>query len=85
MSDIDAAVKDVLADALSLGDRARQFAPSTPLLGSLPELDSMAVVNVITVLEDRFGITIADDDVSAETFETVGTLSEFVRRKLADQ
>jgi len=42
----------------------------------------MAVVNVIAALEERFGILFEDDEVTAEMFETVGTLCEAVKRKL---
>ena len=75
-------VKTVLADSLQLGQRARSFTPSTQLLGSLPELDSMAVITVIGAIEQHFGIVVNDDEISAETFETVGSLCEFVDRKL---
>jgi acyl carrier protein len=49
-----------------------------PLLGSLPELDSMAVVSVMGALEEHFDIAISDDDISASTFETLGSLAAFV-------
>lgn len=75
-------VKIILANVLQLGDRAQRFNATTPLLGSLPELDSMAVVSVITGIEEFFGFAIHDDEISANTFETVGTLTEFVERKL---
>ena len=52
--------------------------PSTPLLDSLPELDSMAVLELILALEERFDITIEDDDITAEMFETLGSLATFV-------
>lgn len=77
------AVRSVLARTLQLGGRAATFEPSTALLGNLPELDSMAIVHVLTALEDHFGITIADDDVSADTFATLGGLASFVEQKLA--
>lgn len=54
----------------------------TPLLGSLPEFDSMAVATVIAGLEDRFDIIIEDDDLSVEVFETVGSLCALVDEKL---
>ena len=75
-------IKTMLADVLSLGARKSQLNESTPLLGSIPELDSMAVVNVINVMEDRFGISISDDEISADTFATLGSLVAFVRQKL---
>ena len=73
----------VLRDTLQLGERARSFDPSTRLLGSIPEFDSMAVVSVVGALEDHFDIVIDDDDISAETFETVGTVAALVEEKVA--
>jgi acyl carrier protein len=77
-------VTNILADVLSLGERKNSLKADSVLLGNIPELDSMAVVNVITALEDHFGITVDDDEISAQTFETVGTLTDFVEQKLAD-
>ncbi len=76
-------VKSILRDTLQLGDRAETLEPETALLGSLPELDSMAVVAVITGIEDSFGIVVEDDEISAETFETVGSLCAFIDLKQA--
>ncbi len=71
-----------LDEVLSLGGRAMAFTHATPLLGAVPELDSMAVVTLITSLEERFGITIDDDDIDGATFGTVGSLVSFVAAKL---
>ena len=72
-------VKNILTDVLSLDPaRAAALDENTQLLGSMPELDSMAVVSLIGALEEHFGIAIDDDDISASTFESVGTLRAFV-------
>ncbi len=71
----------VLDEVLSLKGRSASFNRDTPLLGAISELDSMAVVTLITTLEDRFDIVIEDDDVDGETFATVGTLADFVNGK----
>lgn len=76
-------VRNILSDVLSLGERKNQLRADSILLGNIPELDSMAVVNVITALEDYFGITVDDDEISAQTFETLGSLTRFVEQKLA--
>jgi acyl carrier protein len=73
----------VLDETLSLGGRALAMRSDTPLLGAVPELDSMAVVTVITTLEERLGIVIEDDDIDGSTFATVGSLADFVASKLA--
>ena len=55
----------------------------TQLLGSLPELDSMAVANLLLALEEHYGFEIEDDEISARHFATVDSLSQFVESKLA--
>jgi acyl carrier protein len=73
----------VLDEVLSLGGRARAFTRQTPLLGAIPELDSMAVVTLITTLEEQLGITVDDDDIDGDTFASVGSLVDFASGKLA--
>lgn len=55
----------------------------SPLYGALPDLDSIAVVNLMLAIEDRFGIVIEDDEVEESLFATLGSLTDFVRLKLA--
>ena len=76
-------VRSVVGSVLQLGDRTKKLNESSALLGAIPELDSMAVVNVITALEERFDITVADDEIGAATFETLGSLTRFVEGKVA--
>ena len=74
-------LKLILRDTLQLGDRAATLTASSALLGSIPEFDSMAVIAVLTAIESEFGITVDDDEMSAEVFETLGSLAQFVARK----
>lgn len=80
---VETDVLSVLDEVLSLGGRAKSFTRETHLIGAIPELDSMAVVTLITTLEERFGIVVDDDDIDGDTFATVGTLADFVAGKLA--
>ena len=75
-------VKAVLVETLGIEDRADSIDVSTELFGGLPELDSLAVLELITALEDRLGITVDDNDFNGEIFETLGSLTEFVEGKL---
>lgn len=79
---VRAEVLSLLDEVLSLRGRAAGFGDDTPLLGSIPELDSMAVVSLITAMEGRFGITVDDDEIDGDTFATVGKLRAFVESKL---
>jgi acyl carrier protein len=76
-------VRNLLRSALQLGDRADQLGPDSALLGGIAEFDSMAVVTVITQIEEQFGVRIDDDEISADTFATVGSLVQFLEGKLA--
>lgn len=78
---LEADVRAVLGQTLQLGDRANALRRESRLLGSLPELDSMAVVAVMTALEERFGIVIDDDEISADTFSTMGSLIDLIASK----
>ncbi len=79
---IEDSVRSVLSDVLGVShERAATFTDDTGLFGSLPELDSMTVANLLTELEDRLGITIDDDEVDGEMLETFGSLVTFSIRK----
>lgn len=75
-------IRQLIGEILQLGDRVWKLEPNTPLLGSIPEFDSMAVVTLVSALEERFGLQITDDEISAETFETMGKVHALVCEKL---
>lgn len=75
-------IRNLLAQTLQLGPRADSLTPDSPLLGALPELDSMAVVTILTAMEEHFGFIVDDDEISADTFATLGTLAAFVDQKI---
>lgn len=80
--DIKKEVLAILDEVLSLNGRAAAFELETPLLGAVPELDSMAVVGVINIMEERFGFIVEDDEIDGSSFASVGSLVEFVETKL---
>lgn len=77
-------IKRLVDGVLQLGPQMQNYDESTALLGNIPEFDSMAVVSVITAIEDNFGVIVEDDEMSADVFETLGTLTAFVNEKLAN-
>lgn len=81
--DIKSEVLAILDEVLSLRGRSSTFTLETALLGAIPELDSMAVVALITSMEERFGFIVEDDEIDGAAFATVGTLVGFVQGKLA--
>lgn len=75
------AVKAIIVETLGIEERAGTLKMSTPLFGSIPELDSFAVIELVTSLEERFGFQIEGSEFTGEIFETVGSLVEFVVNK----
>lgn len=83
MSDmVSVGIKAILIEVLGLDPGKVTIDRETRLLGSLPEFDSMAVVSVLTAIEDHFGIAVDDDEIDGALFETVGSLCQFVESKL---
>lgn len=86
MSDkVEKTVRAILSDMLGLpAAEVAKFDDGTELFGAIPELDSMAVAGLLTEMEDRLDITIDDDDVDGELFETFGNLVAFAKAKQAE-
>lgn len=78
-------IKNILADILNLGERKNSLNEDSVLLGNIPELDSIAVVNIITALEEYYNISIDDDEINAKTFESLSNLTHFVEQKLSQK
>jgi acyl carrier protein len=68
----------------AIGERAMplQWNAKTPLIGSIGELDSMALLAILTQIEADFDVKIDDSEISADIFESVGSLEAFVSEKL---
>jgi acyl carrier protein len=74
-------IRKVLRDSLQIGDRADELTEHSRLLGGIPEFDSVAVVGVVMALEEEYGLKISDRELSAELFETMGSLTHFISVK----
>ncbi len=75
-------IKQLLIDILSLDVIPTEMDDDALLLGDIPEFDSMAIVSVITALEESYGFTSADDELTAEVFESIETVVDFVQQHL---
>ncbi len=83
-TEVDLILRGVLRDVLGLGDeQVAGIEPATGLFGHLPELDSMAVVSLLTEIEDRLEITLEDDEIDGDLLENYGGLLDFVMAKRA--
>jgi acyl carrier protein len=62
--------------------RKRKLDASTPLLES-GVIDSQGVLEVVSFLEQTFGIQIADEELVPENFASIRCMASFVTRKFA--
>jgi len=82
MSEAIEFVKDLFRHQLQMGERADALTADSPIVGAIPEFDSVAVVSLITAIEEQLGVEIEDVEISGELFETVGSLADFVAEKM---
>lgn len=71
-------VKALVAETLGIVDRLDSMNASTGLFGSLPELDSMTVIELVTAIQEKFGFEVDQASLTMDAFETIGTLAAFV-------
>ncbi|MEO5707243.1 MAG: acyl carrier protein [Alteraurantiacibacter sp.] len=84
-AETDLILRGVLRDVLGLrAEQVDAFSHETGLFGHLPELDSMAVVSLLTEIEDRLDIVLEDDEIDGDLLETYGALLSFVIAKRSD-
>lgn len=74
-------MKGILRDTLQIGTRVDDMNDQSLLFGSIPEFDSVAVVSVVTSIEYEYKIKITDEELSADVFETLGSLRRFIASK----
>jgi acyl carrier protein len=76
----EAVVRDFLATNFPLGEDARGIDGSSPLLEA-GILDSTGVLELVDFLEDRFGITISDDELVPENLNSIDNVVRFLADK----
>lgn len=80
--DIQAEVISILQSTLGVAPGTIAADPETPVLGAIPEMDSMSVVSILVSLEEQYGVMVDDDEIDADVFATVGSLTRFLESKL---
>ncbi len=46
-------------------------------------LDSLGILELISFIEDKFGIRVSDEEILPENLDSIGGISRFILRKLA--
>lgn len=82
--------RDIVDDLVALVARElkidpESFGPETPLFENGLELDSFAVVDLVTRVETHFGIQLSDADFRPENFTDFKTLGGVVEGYVTDK
>ncbi|MBN1464150.1 acyl carrier protein [candidate division KSB1 bacterium] len=73
-------IKNLIQHTIDMNLTPEKLADDFKIAGDL--LDSMAVTNLILALEEYFGFTFSDEELSLETFSTFESLAAVVHKKL---
>jgi acyl carrier protein len=80
--EIEARVRTFLSNEVIVDD-AVQLDGSTPLLSGL--VDSIGLMELVSYLEDEFGVTLENQDVDAANFRTVGDIARLIGRRMRER
>ena len=80
LESLEAELKALIIEALVLEDMAPADLPrEEPLFGDGVGLDSLDALEIALALEEKYGITVDDDDEATKRrFATIASLAEFV-------
>src|SRR5262245_45347796 len=81
---IEQRIKQLLGSELKVNASViATITSDTPLLGRGVGLDSVETMALVLNIEEEFGISVPDTDMTATLFETLGTLTDYVLHKLS--
>ena len=73
--------RSIIRSCLQLADDVT-LDRDTYLMGNFAEFNSLTITTMIAEIEDQVDTEIDDDEISADIFETVGALADFVEEKM---
>ena len=77
---VSADIEQFILSELTQGRGITEIDPQENLL-SKGIVDSHGVMELVGFLEERYGITVGDEDLSPENFESLASIEAFVQRK----
>lgn len=71
-------LKELVADKLDINIGRDQIDPDAPLLEAGLKLDSLAIVELITLSEEKFGVEFGEDDLNMDAFASLRALASVI-------
>ena len=74
-------IKELIASELDANLTVAEIGEDASLFEDGLGLDSVAIVEFVTILEDRFNVQFSDMDLTSEMFRNISTIADFVIQK----
>ena len=84
IQDVETKIRKIIVENLELDVKARQVTNETPLIDGGLNMDSINVLELISLIEEEFGITVRDEDMSVELLGTIASLGAYVWKQLEE-
>ena len=78
--EIENKIKDYIAKNLLFSDDGYGYPDDASFLEE-GIVDSQGVMELVMFVEDEFGVTVDDEDITPDNFDSVSLLAEYIRRK----
>lgn len=75
-------IRGYIAQNLMFGEENTHLDPDASLL-DMGIVDSVAVMELVLYVEEHFGLSVADDEIVPDNFDSIAKLASYVRSKRA--
>ena len=84
MTNVKSQVRAFIAENFLMGATAAKFADTASFL-DLHIIDSTGFLELVTFLEERFGIRIEDEEMIPENLDSLDSIEVYVNKKLTNR
>jgi acyl carrier protein len=81
MSEVKQELRDYIVDTFLFGDTEIEFNDNDSFIEK-GIINSTAILEVITFLEEKYGVKIEDDEILPENLDSLDNISSFIGKKV---
>lgn len=81
MKNIEEAIRTYIAQNILFSSNGYPYPDDTSFLNE-GVIDSMNVLELVMFVEEKFGVTVADQDIVPDNFDSVTRLANYIRRQI---
>ena len=80
MSSIEETIRSYIAENILFSDNGYTYSDDTSFLEE-GIVDSMGIMELVMLVDEGFGITVEDEEVIPDNFDSVSKLAAYIRKK----